>query len=93
MKMAHITHCDAVECAFNTDEHCHALSITVGGQVDHKCDTFFVSSQKGGNPAAMGMVGACKVSSCMNNSMLECSAESICVGHCSDQIDCLSFAQ
>ncbi len=92
MKMAHIKKCDVPECGYNVEAHCHAMSITVGSGTDHKCDTFFNFPQKGGNPTACGMVGACKVISCTHNARLECSADSIYIGQIAGEVDCLSFA-
>ena len=91
MKMAHIKDCGLSDCGYNMSGRCHALSITVGEPGDHQCDTFFKHATKGGNPTAVGMVGACKVVSCMHNAALECSAEMITVGMCGGEVDCMAF--
>jgi len=92
MEMPQIIKCDAGECAFNRDEMCHAMAITVGGPGDHQCDTFLRSSTKGGVADRTGLVGACKVASCKYNNSLECSASGINVGHEGTKADCLTFA-
>ena len=91
MKMAHIKNCGLSDCGYNISGHCHALSITVGGPGDHQCDTFFKHEGKGGNPSAVGMVGACKVTSCSHNADLECSADNITVGRFGTEVDCMTF--
>ena len=91
MEMPQILECDATECAYNQDNKCHAMAITVGGEFDHKCDTFLHSNKKGGVPGRIGTVGACKCSSCMYNTEFECSAPGIRVGHEADMLDCLTF--
>ena len=92
MEMPVINKCDATECAYNRDEQCHAMAITVGGPGDHKCDTFLRSSKKGGSVDVTGRVGACKVESCKHNHALECSAPGITIGHEGDVVSCLTFA-
>lgn len=91
MKMAHIRNCELSNCGYNMQGHCHALAITVGGPGDHQCDTFFSHPEKGGNPSAIGMVGACKVTSCTHNTALECSADKISVGKCGFDADCMAY--
>lgn len=84
--------CDANECAFNTDSMCHAIAITIGGTVDHKCDTYCEKSKKGGMMNIISEVGACKVTTCMHNDQMLCSAQSIQVGHVGSEVDCLSYS-
>ncbi|KKK91932.1 hypothetical protein LCGC14_2707980 [marine sediment metagenome] len=92
MEMPQILECDANECAYNQENKCHAMAITIGGETDHKCDTFLQSSKKGGVPGRIGAVGACKCGSCTYNADFECSAPGIRVGHEADMLDCLTFA-
>lgn len=92
MELPQIIRCDANECAFNQGEKCHAMAITVGGPVDHQCDTFLRSASKGGVAHRTALVGACKVTSCKHNNALECSAPGVNVGHEGSEIDCLTFA-
>ncbi len=92
MEMTKILECDVEECAYNTDHQCHTMAITVGGTIDHKCDTFCQSSLKGGRTDMISTVGACKVATCAYNMNLECGAPGIKVGHVGDEVDCLTFA-
>ena len=50
-----------------------------------------MSSQKGGVPEMTGGVGACKVSTCMNNDRLECSCDGIHISMHKDHAECASF--
>ncbi len=91
MNMPKVISCDAPECAYNLNNICHALAITVGnGSIAH-CDTFCSSSIKGGDPVAVGCVGACKCVSCLHNLSMECQASEICVGHEGADVNCLTF--
>jgi hypothetical protein len=92
MEMPKIIVCDATECAYNQDQQCHALAITVGDGNAAKCDTFWNGSEKGGDPDAVAGVGACRAIGCRFNDHLECSAPGINVGHSGNEIDCLTFA-
>lgn len=89
MTMPKISQCNAQECAYNKNNRCHALAITVGGP-EPRCDTALQSSHKGGL-ADNGSVGACKVERCMYNKSLECSADEICVSTHSDHAECDTF--
>ena len=91
MDFAQIIECEVNECAYNVDYQCHTPAITVGGTIDHKCDTFLNSTMKGGFPETHGMVGACKADSCCYNKSFECSAPGIKVGHHGNDIDCLTY--
>lgn len=93
MEMSHVKQCDVSKCAYNRQNICHALAITVGGSATHpRCDTYCHSNHKGGDPEAMAGVGACKVESCEYNESLECCADDIRVGFKRDEIDCLTFS-
>ena len=72
MDMSKISKCSVNMCAYNKDQQCHALAITVGDQDDPQCDTFLPSGSKGGDMGTTGKVGACKVSVCRFNESLEC---------------------
>lgn len=75
-KMAVVSRCGASECAYNHDGKCCTMAITVGGP-EPRCDTFFSSSNKGGNRDIEAGVGSCKVSGCVFNKGFECVAEGI----------------
>jgi hypothetical protein len=90
--MAKVEKCEINRCAYNLNGQCHALAITIGGDASHpQCDTFFGSSEKGGEKNRVARVGACKVADCMFNKSLECSSANIMVGYKRDEIDCLTF--
>jgi hypothetical protein len=91
-KMPKVSDCSATECAYNTDQTCHALAITVGeSPQDPACDTYFESSTHGGVKDAIAGVGACKTADCQYNKEFECSAPQIQVGYRGNQVDCLTF--
>ena len=91
MQMATITECDVSECSYNSDNLCHALAVTIGGGLDHMCDTRFISEQIGGDPDSCAGVGACRSTGCLYNQSLECSAPEVRVGHLGVEADCLTF--
>lgn len=91
MEMPKVTNCDVEDCAYNIDEECHAMAITIGDSLNPKCDTFCQSIMKGGDVSSIAGVGACKVSSCTYNISLECQAAEICVGYKGSDPDCLTF--
>ncbi len=91
MDMPKVVKCDVTECAYNIDEECNALAITIGDSTHPQCDTFCTSAAKGQASGGIASVGACKVSCCTHNSGLECQASEICVGYQGDEADCLTF--
>jgi uncharacterized protein DUF1540 len=92
MEMPFINECAVESCSYNVGSACHALAITVGDPPQARCDTFFVTSFKGGDPAATGQVGACKMTDCRHNSRLECQAGGITVGPGQEHADCLTYS-
>ena len=91
MKMAKVNKCEVSDCVYNTDNHCHALAITVGDGDDPMCDTFCQSSTKGGDADELAGVGACKVSNCKFNKQFECDAPEIIVSYHEQKPDCMTF--
>lgn len=92
MKMTRVKRCEASECAYNADNQCHTLAITVGHDAAHPmCDTFCTSSVKGGDGNIKAGVGACKVSSCSFNTALECHSPEVQIGRQGNEVDCLTF--
>lgn len=91
MQMSKVRNCDVSECAYNMNQMCHAMAITIGDTIHPRCDTFCNCSSKGGEVSTVAGVGACKVDSCMHNTSLECQASEISVGHKGSEIDCLTF--
>ncbi|OII61242.1 hypothetical protein BJP40_06875 [Streptomyces sp. CC53] len=91
MDMPVISECSVDDCAYNREQACHALAITVGDTHKAHCDTFFTSASKGGDPDTTGRVGACKVANCRHNARYECQAPGITVGYVQHEVDCLTF--
>jgi hypothetical protein len=92
MKMSKVEECSVSDCAYNTNDECHALAITIGEQPSTPmCDTFFKASSHGGDKEATAGVGACKSYACSHNQSYECMASSIRVGIHDNQPDCLTF--
>ncbi len=89
--MASVSDCTCSECAYNTDQSCHAIAITVGDEDNPMCDTFFNTSGRGGTRGTAG-VGACKVAACRHNENFECAAGTIHVGKLGNDSSCLSFS-
>jgi hypothetical protein len=83
--------CDATSCAYNVGDNCHALAITIGGGIHPACDTFFASDHHARDISHTAGVGACKVSGCLYNSDLECSAGAIRVNVHANHADCVTF--
>jgi len=92
-EMVKISSCDVTDCAYNKNNACHTLAITVGGPNDPSpcCDTYLHANQKGGMMDVQAGVGACKVDKCSYNTALECSAPSVKVGMHGSNPDCLTF--
>ncbi len=91
METPKVSECQASECAYNSDNMCHAMAVTIGNDTHPQCDTYCISSMKGGDFSSCACVGACKVANCLHNMDLECQAPSIRVGHQGDEVDCLTF--
>ncbi len=91
INMSGVSACDARECAYNSNNACHAIAITVGDGEMPMCDTYFSSGQHSGVKGSAG-VGACKISSCQYNQEFECSAGRIQVGNQANGISCMTYA-
>jgi len=91
MKMSKVIKCEVSDCAYNMDTCCHTMAITVGDADSPRCDTFCEGSMKGGDASCLAGVGACKMSSCMYNTNLECGAPQISVAYKKQEPDCLTF--
>ena len=91
MEMPKVIKCDIEDCAYNMDNKCHAMAVTIGDSINPKCDTFCQSMMQGGDLSSIAGVGACKVSSCTYNADLECQAMEISVGYKGQDPDCLTF--
>ena len=91
MEMSKVSKCEVNDCAYNMENCCHAMAITIGDGMHPRCDTFCESMMKAGDAGCVAGVGACKVSSCMYNTDLECQAMEISVGYKEQEPDCLTF--
>ena len=91
MEMPKVAKCEVDDCAYNVDDVCHAMAITIGDGTRPRCDTFCRSMTKGGDAGCIAGVGACKVSACMYNANLECQSPEVNVGYNEDEPDCLTF--
>lgn len=92
MDMPYINECAVEACSYNVGSACHALAITIGDPPHAQCDTYFITSFKGGDPAGTGQVGACKMTDCRHNIRLECQAPGITVGSVRRVADCLTYS-
>jgi hypothetical protein len=86
-----VNSCAATDCAYNKDETCRALAITVENPSAATCATYTPRAEKGGVEMNVANVGACKASSCKHNKDLVCTATSIKVGMKGDSVTCLTF--
>ena len=89
MKMNPVSGCDMTNCAYNKNNRCHTLGITVGPHAE--CNTFVHASARGGYDDANGGVGACLASGCTFNDRLECKAAAIDVVTHDKHPDCRTF--
>lgn len=85
--------CSVAECAYNTNNCCHARAITVGDGIHPGCDTFLAATPHSTDTARRAGVGACKVANCQHNDDYECTAEQIAVGHAGHGASCLTYLQ
>lgn len=92
MKMPKVMTCSVDACAYNAENRCHALAITVGDPGgEPACDTYFRNDARGGDQDATAGVGACKVAGCQFNANFECSAANVSVGLEQGQADCMTY--
>lgn len=85
--------CSVGECAYNTENCCHARAITIGNGIHPGCDTFLNAKPHSRARERHAGVGACKVSGCQHNDDYECMAEEIAVGHTGQDVSCLTYRQ
>lgn len=91
MNMTQIRSCDVSTCAYNRQNICHTLGITVGPHAE--CNTYNHGSRIGGFSEVSGGVGACLASDCKFNDRLECKAQDINVESHSEHADCATFTK
>ncbi len=85
--------CSVATCAYNANDTCHALAITVGEPSPTNCATFTPrqGNQSAGSRMTVANVGACKAASCKHNKMLECTKAEINIGMTGSSVTCLSY--
>lgn len=83
--------CTATDCAYNDEQQCRALAITVGNPTSHTCDTYMPAADKGGIEMTVAGVGACKASTCKHNKNLTCQAAEVKIGMNAGEVRCLTF--
>ena len=89
MNMSAISKCNMSTCAYNKDDSCHTLGITVGPHSE--CNTYVHASARGGFPEIKGGIGACTASGCKFNSKLECHAPKVDIAVDEKHADCQTF--
>lgn len=93
MEMPKVSSCDITECAYNMDDQCHAMGITIGDMVHPRCDTLCMAVNQDLDTSCSAGVGACKTKGCTYNQGFECMASEISVGYIADEVDCLTFRE
>jgi len=93
MEMPKVEKCEIIDCAYNIDNICHAMAISIGDGIRPTCNTFcnYLMEAKAGDIDCTAQVGACKESDCVHNTCLECQAKEIIVGHIDDLPECMTF--
>jgi hypothetical protein len=91
--MPKVLKCQINDCAYNIDDICHAMAISIGDGVRPTCNTFcqYLMEAKAGDIDSIAQVGACKQSDCVHNTCLECQANEIIVSHVDDHPECMTF--
>jgi len=89
MNMVQIRACSMSSCAYNKEDQCHTMAITVGPHAE--CNTFIHASPRAGFPEVKGGIGACQASSCKWNQKLECQAPGINVASDERHADCQTY--
>jgi len=93
IQMPDVLRCEAKGCTFNNGLNCTAHAINVGGPTDicPRCDTFYLTKQKGGDLDAVAGVGACKVKMCAFNKAFTCTARGVRVKIHDGHADCATY--
>ena len=85
-----VKNCTVTECYYNIAEYCRANAILIG-RGHPACDTFIVAGTLHGEPAPIGVVGACHQADCKFNEELSCHAGSINVDCHEGHADCVTY--
>lgn len=92
MDMPQVKLCNAAKCAFNKDNACHALAVTIGDDLIARCDTYLVNGSHGGILSEIAGVGACKMEDCTHNKGLYCRAPAIEVKYTKNGPVCATYS-
>lgn len=92
-QMSKVQNCTVEDCSYNSDRKCCAMAITVGDQMEARCDTFVHLPKHVHSQGIDAGVGACKMEKCSFNEDLECSSPQIKIGKQGNNADCLTFNQ
>ncbi|MBN1411876.1 MAG: DUF1540 domain-containing protein [Spirochaetales bacterium] len=90
-KIPRILNCEAVNCAYNSQNMCRALAVSITDFGCPVCDTNRRSTTKGRMAAILAKVGICNSIDCRYNNLLQCTASGIKVGVHLNHADCLTF--
>lgn len=86
-----VNQCAATDCAYNDNQACRALAITVGEPSAQTCATYEPKQKKVSTQVTVANVGACKASNCVHNSNLSCQAAEVKIGVDGGQVRCMTF--
>ena len=86
--------CTGSNCSYNRNLTCNAMAVTVGGERQALCHTFYQTDRKVAHPESVSFVGACRMEKCCSNRHLECTAFSgvSLVGH-NGQVLCHKYKE
>ena len=89
-----VSMCDVEECAFNRNQTCHALVITIDDERTRcaVCGIYVKTNRKAEVMDATGRVGVCNAQGCIYNSGFECTAYYISIGLHEGHADCKKFS-
>ena len=88
MEITKVAQCDMFTCAYNRDQMCHTVGITVGPHAE--CNTYVHGSPQG-FPEVVAGIGACLASNCKFNKNLECQAPKVDIINHDRHADCETF--
>lgn len=92
LNLPRVTSCAFDECAFNLKRHCQARAIVMGRGEECACGTYIAYLPRSTPRPAVTVVGACKISECLYNSDLICTAGEVSVGPGTRKAQCLAFS-
>ena len=85
--------CTVTDCAYNANESCHALAITIDNPSPATCATYTPKAEgkRGGAEMTVANIGACKAANCVHNEALTCQAGEVKIGMQDGKVSCLTF--